>query len=183
MYKVFINDTVFCIANNFKGDSYIRVEDLFFYLNNNSLSKDKYNVLCDSFEDFTSYFRLLNAAGGVVFNNNNILFIYKNNKWDLPKGKQDAKEIIENTAIREVQEQTGLADVLITSFLDKTFHIYFDKTWILKTTYWFLMNSQHKKTRPQVAEGITRVQWVPKENINHVISDTYLNIKYLFDLI
>ena len=183
MYKVFINDTVFCVANNFKGDSYVSVEDLFFYLNNNFLKKNKYNVLCDSFDDFRSNFKTLNAAGGVVFNNNNILFIYKNNKWDLPKGKQDKKETIENTAIREVKEETGLEDVFIKSFLDKTFHVYFDKTWILKTTYWFSMNSKYKKARPQESEGIKKVKWIAKEKINNISANTYLNIKCLFDLI
>ena len=85
------------------------------------------------------------AAGGLVVNEKNeILFIFRRQHWDLPKGKLDEGETIEACAVREVQEETGLKKVEIVSFLCKTYHEYFDK-WInedvIKESWWYLMKS------------------------------------------
>ena len=99
------------------------------------------------------------AAGGRVINDKNeILFIFRNKKWDLPKGKVEKNENISQTAIREVKEETGIKNLMIVKPLDKTYHIFkrAKKTY-LKETYWFEMKSNHdKKFSPQISEGITR---------------------------
>ena len=122
------------------------------------------------------------AAGGRVINNKNeILFIFRNNKWDLPKGKVEKNENISQTAIREVKEETGIKDLMIVKPLDKTYHIFkrAKKTY-LKETYWFEMKSNHdKKFAPQISEGITRVEWISKEKIPLIMKNTYENIKLL----
>ena len=49
-------------------------------------------------------FNIIKAGGGVVNNNKNqILFIYRLKRWDLPKGKLDKGETIRECAEREVE--------------------------------------------------------------------------------
>jgi len=42
-----------------------------------------------------------------------MLFIYRFNKWDLPKGKLDNGESVSECAIREVEEECGIANLKI----------------------------------------------------------------------
>ena len=51
---------------------------------------------------------VINTCGGVVFADDQILFIMKNGKWDLPKGKIEQNETKEEAAVREISEETGL---------------------------------------------------------------------------
>ena len=68
------------------------------------------------------------AGGGLVFNESDeLLMIYRRGKWDLPKGKLDDGETINDCALREVKEETGLADVEILEAVGITYHDYFDK--------------------------------------------------------
>jgi NAD+ diphosphatase len=49
------------------------------------------------------------AGGGLVYNKNGeILFIFRNGKWDLPKGGKEKREKMKLTAMREVEEETGV---------------------------------------------------------------------------
>ena len=122
------------------------------------------------------------AAGGRVINDKNeILFIFRDKKWDLPKGKVEKNENITETAIREVKEETGIKDLMIVKPLDKTYHLFkrAKKTY-LKETYWFEMKSNHdKKFAPQISEGITRVEWISLEKIPLIMKNTHKNIKFL----
>ena len=122
------------------------------------------------------------AAGGKVINNNSeILFIYRNKKWDLPKGKAEKNEIISETALREVEEETGIKNLSIIKPLDKTYHIFKrgGKNY-LKSTYWFEMKSDFVgKFKPQKKEGITRVEWIGIENLSSILVKSYANIRLL----
>ena len=122
------------------------------------------------------------AAGGIVNNDKNeILFIFRDEKWDLPKGKAEKNENITQTAIREVKEETGVKDLIIVKPVEKTYHIFKRaKKNYLKETYWFEMKtSYNKKFTPQISEGITRVEWISKEKIPLIMKNTYQNIKLL----
>ena len=122
------------------------------------------------------------AAGGKVINNKSeILFIYRNKKWDLPKGKAEKNEIISETALREVEEETGIKNLSIIKPLDKTYHIFKrDGKNYLKSTYWFEMKSDFNgKFKPQKKEGITRVEWIGIENLSSILPKSYANIRLL----
>ena len=51
---------------------------------------------------------IIKAAGGVVVRGKKILFIKKNGRWDLPKGRLKKRGNRKSTAVREIYEETGL---------------------------------------------------------------------------
>ena len=122
------------------------------------------------------------AGGGKVFNKEGkILFIYRNDKWDLPKGKTEANESIEETAMREVQEETGVNGLSIIRPLPTTYHIFKrNERYKLKITYWFEMQSTFEgDLYPQINEGITKVKWLGKKKTKKAMKNSYANIKLL----
>ena len=155
------------------------------------LTKKKINsigVFSNEFEIIINVFKKkfpeIIAAGGKVINNKSeILFIYRNKKWDLPKGKAEKNENISQTALREVEEETGIKNLSIIKPLDKTYHIFKrGKTNYLKTTYWFEMKSDYNgKFKPQKKEGITRVEWIGVENLSYILPKSYANIRLLIN--
>ncbi len=122
------------------------------------------------------------AGGGKVYNENgDILFIYRNDKWDLPKGKAEGKETIDETAIREVEEETGVQGLQITKPLEMTYHIFKrNGKYKIKVTYWFEMKTSYKgELIPQEKEGITKVEWLNENQIKAAIVNSFANIKLL----
>ncbi|UOB17005.1 NUDIX hydrolase [Abyssalbus ytuae] len=133
---------------------------------------------------FSKKVPLVIAGGGVVKNSNEeILFIFRNGKWDLPKGKLDKGETIEEAAIREVEEETGVKDLKITRFLDKTYHIFKrNGKYKLKETYWYEMKTKYEgELFPQCEEGIEKVAWKKDEKIDKALKNSYNNIKSLLE--
>ncbi|WP_290698488.1 NUDIX domain-containing protein [Lacinutrix sp.] len=122
------------------------------------------------------------AGGGKVYNKNKeVLFIFRNDKWDLPKGKTEKKESIEETALREVEEETGVSGLKIVKPLNTTYHLFRrnDKLKI-KITYWFEMTTDFDgELHPQEAEGITKVEWLNKTQVIKALENSYANIKRL----
>ncbi|MFP4847248.1 NUDIX hydrolase [Winogradskyella sp. PE311] len=122
------------------------------------------------------------AGGGKAYNaKNEILFIYRNDKWDLPKGKAEPKESIEETAIREVEEETGVAGLKITKPLPTTYHIFKrNGKHKIKVTYWFEMKTNFEdKLTPQKSEGITKVEWLDNNASQKALENSYANIRIL----
>lgn len=134
-------------------------------------------------QTFLDNFKVIEAAGGKVRNpQNHILFIYRLDKWDLPKGKIDKGETIEAAAVREVEEETGITGVEIVSPLRTTYHIYKHKgEYVLKVTHWFNMKSDYNGSlTPEQEEHITKVAWLSDRELNSALENTYGNIKLLF---
>jgi len=132
------------------------------------------------FEYFSSMFKNIEAAGGLVKNENGeYLFIFRNGKWDLPKGKREKGESIKSCAMREVEEECGVKGLAITKKIGSTFHTYYlEERAVLKQTYWFEMNcTHHTQLEPQLEEGITEVKWINKKDIEMVLENTYDSIK------
>jgi 8-oxo-dGTP pyrophosphatase MutT (NUDIX family) len=121
-------------------------------------------------------FTLVQAAGGLVKNDKNkILMILRRGKWDLPKGKSDEGEKIEDCALREVEEETGLRNVRLVSPLTVTYHTYHEGTkYILKESHWFTMTiTGEQKLIPQVEEDISDIQWIGQADINSYLQKTF----------
>ena len=148
--------------------------------------KQKYKVfinnrpklVVDNWGEFCSKYQIIDAAGGVVYNNESLLMIFRNGKWDLPKGKKEMNETDENCAIREVSEECGVSDLKIIRFIKYSYHTYeINSTPILKITAWFLMSSNHNQIlTPQKSEGISKVVWVNQDKVAEKLKNTYGNI-------
>ena len=132
---------------------------------------------------FFSLFKIIEAAGGIVRKENrDMLVIFRYGKWDLPKGKIKKNDLNrEEAALREVREETGLRRLRITRTLWPTYHIYtFNETHILKPTYWFEMYGDGDETlTPQPEEDISVVKWLPWNDINLLVSNTYASLRCL----
>ncbi|MEZ4999770.1 MAG: NUDIX domain-containing protein [Bacteroidales bacterium] len=152
------------------------------FINNGSIeSLNLYSYKIDHLWDsFKSYFRCLEAAGGLVKDNQNrLLFIHRFGKWDIPKGHIEKGESAPDCALREVKEESGIKADRIVHRLKDTHHIYpYNDSFCLKTTSWFYMTySGDPSTRPQLSEGITRAEWIDEDNLATVISDTWLSLR------
>ena len=122
------------------------------------------------------------AGGGKVYNpNGDILFIYRNDKWDLPKGKIEKKEAIEDCAIREVEEETGVKGLRIVKPLETTYHIFKrNGRYKIKITYWFEMTTDYEGSlNPENSEGITKAKWLTPKQTKKALKNSYANIKQL----
>lgn len=199
MYKIYINEKPLFICNkeefpNILNNSYYTINEgdkLFFNNNLLELLENKSGLIFISensehlFKHFSESLKIIEAAGGVIFNpdRTKILFIYRRNKWDLPKGKIDEGESVRKAAWREVAEECGINTHIIDEHLQDTYHIYSLKDkWILKKTYWFLMSAEEEILTPQAEEDITKAEWIPIEEIMKVISEeTYPMILDLLD--
>lgn len=128
---------------------------------------------------FFKHFTVIIASGGLVMDTNkDILMIFRRGKWDLPKGKLDEGETLEDCAVREVEEETGLTNIKLGEKLITTYHTYteFGKH-ILKESHWYKMQCETgQELVPQTEEDITDIKWVNQSDLNKYTSKTYQTI-------
>lgn len=138
-------------------------------------------------EDFCSFYKIIEAAGGLVTNeanfNSNILVMFRRGSWDLPKGKIDEGETPEIAAVREVMEETGVQNICLGKKLGDTYHTYEQKgKRILKKTYWYAMTTAHNALTPQTEEDIERLEWVNLPTFLATKPIIYNNILEVFEM-
>ena len=193
MYKVFVNDRSLFLTNEI-----LKETDFQFFLLD---SVDIEQVIVKMFQNkihnaylyhpdekeimkkLKSKIPVNKAGGGLVYNQNgDVLFIFRNGKWDLPKGGIKKEELIEACAIREVEEETGVSGLKIGTKLQKTYHIFKrNGVYKLKITHWFEMSTDFEGIPVgQLEEGIEKVAWLNPEQIKEALKNSYENIKLLF---
>ncbi|WP_462250835.1 NUDIX hydrolase [Ferruginibacter sp.] len=151
------------------------------------IKKDEFHAGVIYSEDLTALkklffknFTLIEAAGGIVQNDKKeILFIYRLNKWDLPKGKMEKGEKADECALREVEEETGVTNLTIKKKVDETYHTYdaFGKHFLKVTHWYYMVCANGQKLVPQTEEDITAIKWVATKNIKEPVANTYPSIK------
>ncbi len=193
MYKVFVNEKKLLLSKQSENlektlgyENVTSLEIALDLLENTSVTE--LNVFGENIDEiwaeFQKLFRIIEAAGGIVNNSEGeILFIKRLGKWDLPKGKMEKGESREESAVREIEEETGLANVELVQFINTTYHIYVERNGdkVLKCTHWFEMNYSGEDTsKPQIEEGITEVAWKNTHQIqDEVFPSTFKNIKLI----
>ena len=193
MYKVFFNQKPLILTNKIQYLSdtepllfikYTSVTQIIKALKSSKNSKVflYHKDMNKLWKGFKKKFPIVEAAGGLVKRTDNkLLFIFRNNKWDLPKGGVEKKELIIDAAKREVTEETGVTDIIVEKRISETYHIFKKgKRFRLKKTYWFKMSTTYMgKTKPQTEEGIEKTKWVSNKNIEDILNDAFENIRII----
>ena len=189
-YRIYINEKVILLTESVPKNtsSYERIDAEVFDLKTVYTwvlkhSSKFFYVLCADPKAFkkqvTKSVTLIEAAGGLVKNENGEhLFIYRNDKWDLPKGKIEKGERVKDAAVREVEEECGIKVNKLEDKICKTYHVYIYKgEVVLKKTHWFNMLCKgQNKLKPQKEEGITDVRWFKKSYIGTIAANTFPSI-------
>lgn len=122
---------------------------------------------------------IIKAAGGLVANSKgNYLFIFRNKKWDLPKGKVEKDERMKEAALREVEEECGVKINTNDEKICKTYHVYtLGSKIVLKKTNWYKMTVKGEpRLIPQKEEGITKACWLSRIQLDPILANTYPSI-------
>jgi len=194
MYKVFVNDKPLFLTQEIRKETDFQLflmegidfSQLISKMFSNKVKK-AYLYHPDEkemFRDIKSKIPVHKAGGGLVYNRKGqVLFIFRNGKWDLPKGGIEKGEKIEFTALREVEEETGAGKLSIVRKLQKTYHVFRrNGRYKLKVTHWFEMKSDYDgPLHPQLEEGIEKAVWLNPEDIGQALLNSYENIKLLFE--
>lgn len=205
MYKIYINNIrlILCDSEGFQKLIQNLDHFQFFKFKDNHLfeenipeweSSNTNQTICikgDSleilFNAFCSNYKINPAGGGLVFNpDKDLLMIYRLKKWDLPKGHQEKEETIEETALREVEEECGITGLQLGKAVNQelaqnniTYHTYISKKGkrILKQTFWYEMfYEQDENLIPQTEEDIEKVEWIPKKKLENVFQNSYPSV-------
>ena len=199
MYKVFVNDKEVRFSDDIEDYHLSNNHSIVCVLDDNIRYRIEYLAsferttaiyayclnLDDSIAKYEDCFEKKIAGGGLVSFNDKFLFIKRNGMWDIPKGHIDNDESIEECAIREVQEETGVTDLTITSPLLITRHTYIlNDQHILKETHWFNMQTnQINDLAPQTEEGISEVRWFEKGEFEIIKENAFASISEIVNLI
>jgi len=202
MYKVFFNESLILLNpenKNLRSGNIvenIEIEDVSVFFDfllgidsRKYVEEPVFNCLAekDLVENLILSMNRIPAAGGIVRNlSGKILFIKRFGRWDLPKGKVEADENLQDAAIREVEEECGISNLQILRKIPSTFHIYRSpfipepNNWVWKETSWFEMRySGQDNGIPQLDEDITEIRWFAPEEIDEVYDSTYGNLRLL----
>lgn len=199
MYKIYINGTRLILAGDDEMPKELTNSDKIMvtaypgqarYLHNyvDMIEKsgrfDKVYIHHSDFKvllkDFKRLYKTVPAAGGMVVNEDNeILFIHRRGSWDLPKGKMESGESKSETALREVEEETGVLDLTLGKKITKTKHLYKGRSGkrFVKKTHWYVMRAAKQKLIPQTEEDILEAVWMTLDQWAQVDGTTYENIK------
>jgi 8-oxo-dGTP pyrophosphatase MutT (NUDIX family) len=194
MYKVFINDMPIILTDKvIKDDNFelflldeVDPQYLIERVNKGNLKmaylfhKDEKKLI----KNFKKKIKTVVAAGGFVRNQRGeFLFIYRNGKWDLPKGRKEKDETKEAAAMRETTEETGVNNLNIVRPLDKTYHVFKrNGAYRLKVTHWFEMHTNFNgKTKPELTEGIEKAVWLSLSQAKEILPLAYANIRHLLE--
>ena len=188
--EIFVNQALIVLEQNQERNNHNWNKRLNTFINH-ALQDDEYQEILkipievsnkvSSLKKFLQNFKVINAAGGVVLNGNQLLYIIRNGYFDLPKGKLEKGETFTMAAVREVEEECNLSGIVVSEpQFFATYHVYLHKNkTILKRTKWYLMTIENKKLtpNPQYEEGITETGWINKSEVKSLKIPIYKSIE------
>ena len=194
MYKVFFNEQIIYIKSVIEDD-----DDLNYILINNAIeipallfdffeSEEDLGIKAEDPSEVLEWVKqellYIEAAGGIVENDDEeLLFIYRLEYWDLPKGKIENGESPEIAAYREIKEECGISSHQLKNHLCNTYHIYKQNgKMYLKKTFWFLFEQKDNSEElvPQTEENIEMLSWFGDDEIQLALLDSYESIREVY---
>lgn len=162
------------------------IKSILFILHNKKLKAlNSVTITTDMYEESVAYikskFKIIKAAGGLVYKEGKVLMIHRLGKWDLPKGKIEKKESLSQGALREVEEECNIKAELREKICT-TWHTYTKgEQSILKKTVWYHMSCvDDSKMRPQLDEGIDEVKWMSKKELDVAFYNAFQSIRHVY---
>lgn len=200
MYTFFINDKPLLLTNAKDNSAYFENLPVVEYTSSTKImelirkieepNQSGLQLICSDptevLQLLKSQFTVIHAGGGIVFNEpGQLLLMMRLGKWDLPKGKIDPGETVEEGALREVEEECGINQLSIRSFFSNSYHTYkLQGHRFLKLTHWYIMDTRFTGALvPQQEESITEVKWVNLSQLNLDTLDTYESIRSILKLV
>lgn len=109
------------------------------------------------------------TSGGIVYRRNEkngaleiLLIKDAKNRWTIPKGHVEEGEEPNQTAEREIQEETGLQEMKVQNWLGKvTFRYRRSRTLVLMTMHIFLVAAQGETDRLHPEDWLSDIKWMP----------------------
>ncbi|WEK20651.1 MAG: NUDIX domain-containing protein [Candidatus Pedobacter colombiensis] len=195
-YRIYINDNTLYITDavpdllaEFERLSVVGFDFSTFYKHVIGVTGKSYLLLDPDpkglFKRIKSSCLIIKAAGGLVANaKGNYLFIFRNKRWDLPKGKVENGEKMKQAALREVEEECGVKIFTNGEKLCKTYHVYtLGGKIVLKKTNWYSMTVKGvPKLIPQKEEGITKAIWLGRTELEPILKNTYPSIVQVLEV-
>jgi 8-oxo-dGTP pyrophosphatase MutT (NUDIX family) len=197
MYKVFIDNTPLHIIQDKKN---ISENAVIIYEENVKAIRDALFAWADTvkkiipiylissspestFAKLFEGYDFIEAAGGIVQREDKYLFIKRNGFWDIPKGKLDRGEEPEAAAIREIEEECGIKGPVIEKVIMATYHTYkYKGKPTIKRTYWYALSYDGPEmVQGQLEEGITKVKWFKRSELEKVEKKTFASILEVMD--
>ncbi len=144
--------------------------------------KTDYYIATSKPEEVNKKLNTVQACGGMVTNEDgDLLLIFRNGMWDLPKGKREKGEKKKETALREVSEETKVKHLKVGNKIGKTYHWYNRGKWLLKESVWYRMSTHTQKPKPQKEEGIQKAVWATRSQVKKHCKNMYPNIRVLIE--
>jgi len=187
IYKIYMNQSLLILADfapSIKGNvQTIGLQDIDLEKLFNSITKNNditylyvHPNINQVLKNILSTVKIIHAAGGLVKNGEgDYLFIYRLDKWDLPKGKVEESEKMKDAALREVEEECGIKVNYLGPKIATTYHTYYMRgKFVLKQTKWYEMGvNKVPKLIPQTQEDITQAIWLDPRELDKVEGNTY----------
>ncbi len=137
-----------------------------------------------AFELFKKGLKVEVAAGGAIFRKpmlgrDRLLLFFRRGFWDMPKGHVEEGETLEQCAVREVREETGLEHLAIGEKICVTFHTYHMKgNFVLKESHWYRMTSTVREPlKVQTEEDIMTGRWCSPRRASRLLRHAYPSIR------